>query len=151
VSFFVGAGLWAVLGFLVGYWATDADRNWQRALTQQGMMPDGPDRPLQAVREPGSFLRRRRAYLKVVHRAPEAADPLTETWRIRRSRRWRLFLLWMFAGVLVAGLVIVILDAARTDASWGLLLIPVLIGLGFFIKIGYRYGNAAVGVETGGT
>lgn len=145
MSFFVGAGLWMGVGIALGYWANDAERKWQHLLTTRGLMPEGPDNPASAALHPVSFFRRRWAYLTVAYpRRVRTSDPELDTWGLRRSRRRRLFIAWMFGGLIFAILTIATIDGAQENAWWLAALVPIAAVLGYLIRVGYAYGSGGV-------
>ena len=111
MTFFIIAGSWAAIGVVLGSRAVDADRGWQRRLTELGVLPVGPDDPMSAARHPFTFFRRRAAHLSAASRPRRLDDSAAEAWRIRRVRRWRLFYVWTGVGGVVAFALLVALEA----------------------------------------
>lgn len=145
MSFFAGAGLWMGVGLVLMLWMTDADRKWQELLTTHGLLPEGPDKPFSAALHLVSFFRRRWAYLSVAYpRTLRTSDSELETWRLRRSRRIRLFVAWMFGGLIFAILTMVTIDGAHENSWWFAALVPIAAVLGYLIRFGYLYGSAGV-------
>ncbi len=145
MSFYVGAGLWMGVGVVLGYWAADAERKWQGLLTEHGLMPEGSDSPAAAALQPVTFFRRRWAYLNLAYpRALRSSDPEIETWRLRRTRRRRLFIAWMFGGLIIAILTIATIEIGQDNPLWLAVLLPIAAALLYLIRFGYEYGSVAV-------
>ena len=147
MSFFFGLALWMGVGVVLMLWASDAERKWQALLTSRGLMPKGSDSPASAALHPASFFRRRWAYLSVAYpRTLRTSDPEVETWRLRRSRRRRLFIAWMFGGLFFAVSTIAVLDQSQESMWWLALLAPIAVALAYSIWRGYVYGSAVADV-----
>lgn len=145
MSFYVGLVLWMGVGIVLMLWASGAERKWQQLLTSRGLMPEGPDNPASAVVHPVLFFRRRWKYLTVAYpRALHTTDSEVETWCLRRSRRRRLFVAWMFGGLIMAILTIAAIDAGRDNSWWFAALIPIAALLGYLAKVGYAYGSGTI-------
>jgi hypothetical protein len=124
-------------------WTASAERRWQELLTDRGLMPSGPDSPVSALRQPTSFFRRRWAYLEVAYpHAVRTSDEEVETWRMRRTRRRRLFVAWIFGGLAFAVATIVTIEVGQRNVLWLIALVPIAVALSYLGRRAYAYGNA---------
>ena len=60
-------------------------------------------------------------------------------------RRRRLFVAWIFGGMIFAILTIVTIEAGQENPWWLIALVPIAAALLFVIRLGYEYGSAIVG------
>lgn len=138
----VGPLLYIGVGGILLAWAFDAHRRWLDSLGRHGQLPMGGTELLKY-----GWLHPRKAVSAVLAvgrvsypRATRSDDPVAETWRIRRRRRFVLVMGWMVIGGPIAIAALVALEAI-SSRWWLLSLIPLILlgaSIGFIL---HRFGS----------